>query len=373
MQSQQHIQRLVRELDLPDQADQVIQRLKYWTPGFCWLYFERCDELIFDDAQAGLQAAEFAPELVGLVRKFSRNLETPEQLALRALAVLGSAYRAVGDLEQSEKTYSEALRILDRSILPVEAKANLLFRMAILRCAQDRHDEAVDDACHALKIYRQSSDAVRQRHLGEALTIRGSCHYYAGEFSAAMRDWSEALGCTDPKKKPRIYHSASHNLVFTLVEKTIDSTSLSLIESYLRQARKFLSKRPRSVQKLRVIWLQGLIMVRFGSTRRGEAAFETARRGFIEMEAPFEMALVSLTLGRYLFQSRQISELRALAVETQQIFEALCSDRRANRAIRVWKEAILSKTVSIEAFFAAWTVLQPHVVAPPSRRAPESL
>ncbi len=363
MQSKQHVRRLVRQLDLPDQADQVIQRSKYWSPTFCWLYFARCDELIFSDGHAGLRAAEVGPELVALVCRFSRDPAPRAPLRLRSLAVLGSAYRVTGDLDESDLVYQQASRIARAETVSRTDRANLLFRLATLRSAQNRLDEAFDLANQSVEIYRGSSETVRLRHLGEALITRGYLQNLAGRYSAAMKDWSEALSCTDPKKYPRIHHCASHNLACSLVERPVDPRSLSRVGSHLRQARKFLSKRPRSLQKLRLIWLQGMIMIRFGSTRRGEVAFRQAREGFIEMRAPFEMAMVSLYLGRYLYRSGQLPELKALAVETQQIFSTLCADRRANQALILWRERVTSDAVSSKVFAAAWQSLRGRITA----------
>ncbi len=358
MQSEQHIRRLIRELELPDQADLVIQRPKYWTPAFCWLYFERCDELVFGDPQAGLGAAEFAPELAALVGKFDRQTHLHPRLRLRALAVLGSAYRAVGDLEQSDDTYAQALRLVATGSFPAPERANLYFRVAVLRSLQHRGAEALARIEESVQIYRQSSRWLRQRHLGEALTIRGFIYDFNGESAKAMKDWSEALSCTDPQLKPRVHYSATHNLAFGLARRATCSADLARVEIYLTQARKLLSKRPRSLQKLRLIWLQGMIFMRFGSTRRGEAAFRTARKGFLAIEASFEMALVSLDLGRYFYQSHRFSELRALAIETHELFKISRADERAQRALAIWRDAVLAEAVSAEVFVAAWRTIQ---------------
>jgi len=358
VQSKGHIRRLLRELNLPESADQVVQRPKYWTPDFCWLFFDRCDELIFDDPQEGLGAAEVAPELASLVSKFSRDAGSHASLSLRALGVLASAYRAVGDLEQAEETYLEALALTRTERLSEVDVANLFFRISVLRSFQNRLDEALGFATDSVQIYRRSNRASREQHLGEALTIRGYAYFQSENYAAAMKDWSEALSCTDPKKRPRVYHSATHNLACGLVANTVDPRSLSAIERCLRQARKFLSKRPRSLLKLRLIWLEGMIMIRFGSTRRGEAALMSARRSFIEMEAPFDMALVSLTLGKYLSQTKQFEELRALANETQKLFSVFCADRQANRALALWKEGVAARAFSARGFETAWQAVQ---------------
>ena len=370
-QSQEHIKQLIQELDLPSQASQVLQQAKYWTQAFCWLYFEMCDDLIFDDGHAGLQAAEVGPELVSLVSRFSRDSEPCSPLRLRALGVLGSAYRTSGDLIQAEEIYQDGLRLLREEHIPAPEQANFMFRLAILRSVQNRMPEALRLASGSIRTYRAASKALRQRHLGEALVIRGCLYGMAGDTSAAMKDLSEALSCTDPRARPRIYHCASHNLAYSLVVKgAVDSRSLSTVENYLTKARKFLRKRPRSRQKLQLVWLQAIIMMRFGSTRRGEAALKTARRGFLEMGAAFEFALVSLDLGRYLYRNLEFDELRMLAIETQQLFSTLCSDPRANQALTIWKEAVLAKTVSREAFVVAWQSVQQRAIDTSQRLEP---
>ncbi len=361
VQSEQHIRRLIRELELPDQADQVIQRPKYWTPAFCWLYFERCDELLFGDPQAGLQAAEFGPELAALVSRFDRQTRLHPRLRIRALSVLGSAQRAVNDLEQADVTYAEGLRLLAAEPFPASEKANLYLRVAVLRSVQHRGAEALAKIEESVRIYRQSSQRLRQQHLGEALTIRGFIYDFNGESNRAMKDWSEALSYIDPQLKPRVHYSATHNLAFGLARRATCSADLAEVEVYLDRARRFLSKRPRSLQKLRLIWLQGMIFIRFGSARRGEAAFRTAREGFLAIEASFEMALVSLDLGRYLHRSHRFAELRALAIETYQSFAESRADERAQKALKTWRDAVLAESVTAEAFAVAWRTIQQRV------------
>ncbi len=371
MQSREHVKRLIRELDLPDQADQVIQRAKYWSPAFCLLFFEKCDELIFDDVHAGLQAAEVCPELVTLVCRFGAVPGPRPPLRLRALGVLGSACRAVGDLARAEEIYRDGVRLLRSGQIPPVEKANFLFRLAILRSVQNRLDQALSLASGSVRLCRGLSESTRRRHLGEALIIRGHVYDQAGDNAAAMKDWSEALSCTDPKIRPRVHHCASYNLAYGLVAKgAVDSRSLSTVEGHLCKARKFLSKRPRSRQKLLLVWLQGIVMVRFGSTRRGEAALKTARRGFLEMEVALEFALVSLDLGWFLYRSFELDDLEELAIETQQLFSTLCADQQVNRALVIWKDAVLATTVSAQAFTSTWQTVQRRAIETSRRTGP---
>lgn len=83
MQSERHIKRLVRELELPEQADLVIQRRKYWTPRFASLYLAQCDEL-----------------------------ERVAHLG-EALTVRGFLYDMSGDSERAVADWSEAIACTD--------------------------------------------------------------------------------------------------------------------------------------------------------------------------------------------------------------------------------------------------------------------
>ncbi len=358
MQSDHHIKRLARELNLPDDADLVIQREKYWTVPFCWLYFDRCDALAFDDPHAGLRASEVAPELVSLTERFSRLEDSVAPLRVRALAVYGSASRASGDLEQADRLYREALTLTKSKGFPQTEAANLFFRVAALRYVQGKADIALQLANRSVSIYERADESTRRCHLGEALTVRGWIYSTEHRFAEAMQDYSAVLACTDPKALPRVALCAEHNLACDLVGHPIDSMSLSTIEGHLSRARKLLTSRRRSLPKLRVLWLQGMICMRFGSTRRGMRALNHARRGFIDMEAPFEMALVSLAIGEHLMKDRSYNELRELACDTVRRFEEMCTDQKTSRALFIWKESVAAKTVSAQVFTRTWRILK---------------
>ncbi len=191
MASDEHVKRLLRELILPDDADLVIQRSKYWNPRFAWLYCERCDELIWQTPEDGLIAAEVCPELVHLIWRITR--EPQDRLHLRALAVLGSGYRAMGHLEQADEVFERAFKFLGkRPSVSRSDVANVLFRLAVLRGLQGRYEKAVTLADRSVGIYRETSDLIRCRYLGEALVARGYIHH-RNELALAMKDWGVSM------------------------------------------------------------------------------------------------------------------------------------------------------------------------------------
>ena len=371
MPSDEHVRRLARELVLPDEADLVVQRPKYWTPEFCWLYFDRCDELIAEVPADGLVAAEVCPELVYLTQTVTRKPQ--DRLHVWALGVLGSAYRATDDLHESDETFEEAFRKFSRSDLVRKCDlANLLFRVAVLRSFQHRYDRATKLATRSVRLYRETSEDVRRRRLGEALAARGYIYHMSDNLALAMQDWAEAIRCTDVRLTPRVFHAVAHNLAYGMTQGVVPSGDLSQIEVYVTQASRYFSGRPLSVPKLKVQWLRAMIMMRFGSTRRGEALYRKVIRGFMKLGNIVDMALVSVTLGKHLFHEGRLGELQELAIETSGTCGRLCKDELVERAVYIWKEAALAKTVSAEVFQTTWQVLERSSFASATHVRPEA-
>ncbi len=353
----EHVRRLARELVLPDEADVVIQRPKYWRPSFCWLYFERVDKLIGEAPDDGLVAAEVCPELVSLTERQTRQPQ--DRLRLRALAVLGTGYRATDDLDLAEETYQAAFESIRRSdcIAPSDA-ANVLCRFSYVLCLQNRNALAVKVAGQSVGIYRDAPDAVRRRYLGEALTARGYMYSMKGQLALAMKDWGEVVSCMDERLMPRIFYTAVHNLAGGMAQGAVPPSDLSAVERCVTQACRSFSKRLLSVSKLKVCWIRGMIQMRFGSIRRGEATFRKIIGGFLKLGEVVDMALVSVTHGRHLHREGRLEELLALAIETNGACERSCKSEAAKRSVLIWKETIVAKTVTAEVFATTWDVLE---------------
>lgn len=371
MPSDEHIRRLVRELVLPDEADLVIQKPKYWSPAFCWLYFRRCDDLIVEVPADGLIAAEVGPELVYLTQTFTRQPQ--DRLGLRALAVLGSAYRVTDDLDQAERTFEKAFKLLNaNSSLPHSDRANLLFRLAVLRSLQNRYDTAIALASRSVGIYRETPDHIRHRHLGEALTVRGYIHHMNGHLELAMKDWGKAVPHIDVKLSPRVFYAAVHNLALGMTESAIPPRDLSTIEKYVTQATRYFSRKPLSVPKMKVLWVRGMIQMRFGSTRRGEATYRKVMRGFLKLGNIVDLALVGIALAKHLHGERRFDELKTLATETNDVCERLCKNQDVTRAVFIWKETVAANTVSAEVFATTRRILEQESFASAARLVQES-
>ncbi len=356
MSSDEHVRRLARELVLPDEADVVIQRPKYWSPAFCWLYFERVDKLIREAPEDGLVAAEVCPELVCLIEKESRASQ--DRLQLRASAILGTGHWATADLDRAEEMYRVAFGLIRKSesILQSDA-ANVLCRFSYVLCCQNRCESAIRVAGQSVDIYREAPADIRRRHLAEALAARGYAHHAHGQLAPAMRGWAEAVACVDEKPAYRTFCTVVHNLALGM-QSCIPASDLSTVERYVTQACRSFSKKLLSVSKLKVCWLRGMIQMRFGSTRRGEATHRKVIDGFLQLGEIVDVALVNVTLGRQLFQEGRRAELERLAVDTGALCEGLRDQDAVSRAVLIWTEEVVTGTVTTEVFATTWRVLE---------------
>ena len=334
-----YAKRLVAKLDLPDEAELVLDCPSYWDETPCRLFFERCEELAFHTPQQAVKTAEIAPRLAETVREENNpdGRRKRRELLVRAHTILGSAYRAVGRHYEAEQTFARALR-LGRAGIGLEIQALLHRRIAYLRAAQNRLAEAIDFANLAVKI-SQHPNAVAAAH-----TARGYVNVKLGRYSDGVRDLGMALSIINPKQDPgmgeakRIRHSAVHNLAYA-ISQSPSPESLGDVQFYLRQARKLVPHHRRSLPRYQLYWLEGMSLIKLGSGRRGERLFQRARAGFKEIGAIFELALINLDLSELYRDEERWPELAQLAEETFHIFRKLPADAEAIAALSLWMEA----------------------------------
>ena len=361
-----HARRLLSELEphLPDNAERVLSSRSYWDPGFCDLFIEYTEELVFRDPQVGLGVARVAMRLTRTLPEGKTAMSRSMDLArmVKAHAVVGSAYRAAGHPDVAERQFRAGLLFCRKPSTPRSAKADLYWRFAVLRAYQKRYDEALKLAADSLEIYKAGGDPQGE---GTALAIRGLVYAYARRFSRAVSTLSEVLG--NYKLPPRTEYSATHSLSYALSQA--DRPDLDAALNHLHRARQLLGPR-RSVQKSKIYWIEGMIFFRRGSAfvLRGEQRLKRALAGFSKFQVPYETALVSLDLsGLYRFQKRWL-ELEELAAETYRRFRDLREDGESLAALKLWLEAVQSRSLSEELISEVKTTLEARMRREGTRR-----
>ncbi len=283
---------------MPKNPEKLLNRRNYRDPVFLDVYLEHCYDVIFHKPQAGLKHARVAFQLTRLtiIGSSSKDADpaqlTTEQrsLMVRANAVLGGALRAVGRLGESEDAYQTALSIADAGIPPTEM-AKLHYRLAVLRADQRRFDEAEALCKGAIETFHSSSD---QESLAMTYSCLGLVYKEAGRFPEAIESCGQALA--NPAATPRAYHAATFNLAGCFTE-TNDHDALESAGRWITRARRAIRNQRRSLLRYKLSMIEGKLFLRLALGRHGERLLWRARRGFLKLGAPFEIAMVGLELS----------------------------------------------------------------------------
>ncbi len=331
-----HAQRLLRELvpHLPAAARQVLDRKCYHDPGFCDRFLAYTEDLIFREPAAGLAVARVTPRLtrILLANKGDRARQSNLARLVRALGLVGTAYRCVGRPDEAERRYREALRVCDREAASPRCRAKLYLRWAMLRIHQKRFADASRFIEQALAIFEAE---MSEKWIGAALVTRGIVLHATGRCPEAAALLSEELG--RHRLTDRVEFSATCNLAYAILGLD-DPEALDRVLEHSAKARRLAGPR-QSVQKSRLYWTEGTACIRRGRTDDGERRYRKALAGFRKFGAVYEAALVALDLSKLLRFAGRWPELEELAAETFGHFRTLSEDVEALAALRLWLDA----------------------------------
>ncbi len=194
----------------------------------------------------------------------------------------------------------------------------------LLRNRKDQQELAAAIAALGYVLNEQGRFAAATPHHGEALRLAGTALRRAG------RKRSAAL--------VRIHQVARVNLANALAHSPSPEVAATALE-HVQFARRELRGQKRSRARHHCQWIEGKAWLAMGLDRRAEQAFWVARRGFVRLDAPWEIALVSLDIAGILRLYGQWQELEGLAEDTFRRFRELSGDFEAISAIGLWLES----------------------------------
>ena len=342
--SRDHALRLMRELEpsLPDSAEVVLERPKYWDEGFGQLFFDYLEDLIFHEPGAGLKVAKVARRLAYAIpaEEHPEGQQAARERLVKAYGLLGTAYRAVGRFSKAAQKYRKARYFCAKGVSG-SCREELGLRQAFLHAFQKRFDEALKLIDRAERYFVEAND---NQWLGRTLATRGAVLILACRFPEAVTALSQALA--NCRLTQRVEYSVTGNLAYAVSESD-DQGCFEVALEHMRRARRLCGPR-RSVQKSIFYWIEGRIFVRRGSTERAEQKYRKALQGFIKFQTPYEIALVSLDISSLLRFSKRWIELEELAAETYHRFRDLQEDTEALASLKLWLDAAQERTLSIE-------------------------
>jgi tetratricopeptide (TPR) repeat protein len=270
----------------------------------CREFLDRWNMISFRDPQAGRRHADRGLEMV-------RQLGSPPELLARGLTILGSSYRATGDLPRADHAYAAALRIYhgldvsDRRGIALD-EADLHRRRAILRMEEHRYAEGLDAADRAITIYKAGQD---RHELGRSYSAKGLLEYKMG-YRASIGTISHALTLMDASRNPDAHDAASHNLQLALADFKPEAATLERSLEQLHAARvsrrslrpsrrqghrrQLMARRRRTLADAKTRYLQGRILVMLGRHDEARPLLETAHEDLLALHAPLDAAATAL-------------------------------------------------------------------------------
>jgi tetratricopeptide (TPR) repeat protein len=260
-------------------------------------------------------------------------------LEARAWAYVGNCRRVRDDLRGGARAFDEALAALGRGSRDPAERARVLDLHASLLRAQRRF-AASDGALEtAIRLYGSVGD---QRGVARALIKRAITASTAGEPERAAALDREALALLDEGREPRLFMAASYNLVQDLLE----AGRLGEVQALLPEARRLTAAHGEGADRLRFAWFEGILARDVGDAATAEGALLEARQRYVDREAPYEAALVSLDLAVLYAEQGRSAETRRLAEEMLPIFESREIGREALATLMLFQQAALAERLT---------------------------
>ncbi|MEL7061325.1 MAG: hypothetical protein AAGN46_14980 [Acidobacteriota bacterium] len=294
--------RLVR----PENAQKVVGHERYWSVDFLDLYLDQCEELAIDLPRDAYAMGRHAPMLAQRIRVGTAPEEYPTGQArwesvIYATAVYASCCRVAGELTEARFALDKARELLaearDRRVeIGLRIDAELDRREAAYWATRGDLDAAEALVGRALLNARKVRD---EPNLASVYSLRG----LLGQLSTRgtnVSDFSEAMARADiqTNRGRRTFFAALHNLTIAAATDTHSIDACKTAYLLLETVKSTLARRPKSIAKLKVFWVEGLLMARFGLNRHAERKLQKARLGLLALgdRSGFFAASIDLAL-----------------------------------------------------------------------------
>lgn len=264
--------------------------------------------------------------------------EDNPNLQVLALAYLANARRLADDLQSADDLFcaSRALcrtfQVTDPATLAERASAEGVFRIV-----KRQYPEAQALLLQAIALYATAGDTAGS--IRPLITLGTLC-YYQGQNAKALEYTQSALRLLGDLDQPKLVVGARFNSMLYMAEAGEHQAANDALRLYSASIREHIPAN-------RILWLQGKIAAGFRQFAQAEDTFRTLQRAFLEEEAAYDAAMVSLDLALLLLRQGRLDELSVLAREIHQVFAAQKIRPEANAALILFVKAVETGKISI--------------------------
>ncbi len=307
----------------PDQIEAVSREHRFAKPQIVRKLVEQSQATRYRDPNEMLHLADLAR----LVSEVCAPASTGNELRLadlktRAWGQLGNALRVSGRLRDAEEAYTTAQSYQKSGTGDPALRAWLIEKVTSLHIFQGRLESAFSLSEEAGQIYRELGET---HLLASTLVQKAIVSLYAGDTESGVRILNHAIPLIDHEEDPHLLLAACHNLVRAYIDLDRPEQALAIYS----EARQLYREFGENTILLRAGWQEGQLLRDLGHLRAAEEALLRARRGFLERDLAYEVALVSLDLAAVYVKLRLVPELKETVTTTVPIFRALCVSREA--------------------------------------------
>ena len=281
-----------------------------------------------------------------------------EAADLMALAhgTLANALRVASDLRAADRSLARGFDLAAAGTGDPLIRARLNSLGASLRSDQSRYAEGLALARRASRLYRRVGDDHRY---GRTMLKVATLQAYREDLEQACSSLLEALDHLDAGAEPRLAAVAHHNFASylerlgqpakaaveldaaeRLVERVEEGGGGPSSEDRSADSR---SAESLSLDRARLTWLRGRIVLSTGERERGEELLGEARRVFVARGLAYEAAQVALELALIYAEAGRVADQRRLAEEMLPIFTSRDLHAEARAALKIYTEAAHSQ------------------------------
>ena len=246
---------------------------------------------------------------------------------------IGNARRIRCDLRGAVIAFTEARGHAEEGTGdPLEIAELSCLHASFLRDAE-RWDEARREYDLALSLYHDLGD----RHMeGRVLISKAILERTVARPDEAMRLLERAPRYLDPIREPRLCFAVRQNRAHILADLGEPEVALRTLDEPGGDVE---PRHTGRLDRLRLLWLRGLLLERLGRRAEAREALLRVRRGFERAALPADVALVDLELGHQALEDGDADEARRLATGAFPIFAARQLTRHTLGALDLFRAA----------------------------------
>ncbi|MGD2114388.1 MAG: hypothetical protein PVG07_05010 [Acidobacteriota bacterium] len=326
---------LLAELDglLPNQqALRIRNTARFHSWGLAEHLLERSRAIWTEDPVRAEQWGELARLVAGQIEASGFREKVRKDLESETWSCIANCRRIRTDFRGA----GEAFRCAEEALAlgtgdPMEHARLLDLESSYLRELQDL-EGAERLLAEAIGTYRIAGED----HLeGRALLKLAKLQRDAGRPEQSLEILERASRLLDVEEEPWLLLVVQMKLVYYLTDlgRAVEA------QAHLPRLRELARAHGNRLDRLRVLWIEGLVCQGLGKTALAEEALKQVRAGFVDARIGYDVALVSLDLAALYLESGRTAEVKRLASEMLPQFAARQIQREALVAVSLFEQA----------------------------------